>query len=260
LSRTSLIAFRSAVVTPDTAEALRHVDRNAAKRPGVTFHFKGIRRGEANWRGAKGPPHLSMRPTGREVQLRLSIRDGSPQDELALLWGLAVPLGFTPWNRYPVPGDNDDLFHYLGPWQMLFDHLCGEGRGELAWPSVCCAAQSDTGTWEGDRRPERFVQAQLHRLGLHCGPVDGVIGERTTSALQALGMVGTTLEETAESLGKFKSPKTSTQGRRHGHIVIDGDDVAVFSFGKVATQRTKQGVSLTIDGPGKVVLDIGQEV
>lgn len=259
-SRTNLVAYRRAVVTPDTAEALRHVELNAAKRKGPHISFKGVQRRDANWRGAGDAPHLSMTPTGRQVRLKMHLPTNRAEDEIALLWGIAVPLGFTPWNRYPIPGDNDDLFHYLGPWQMLFDHLCGEGRGEVAWSSVCCAAQCDVGTWEGDRRVERFVQSQLHRLGLHCGPVDGVIGERTTLALQALAVTGMTLDETAEALAKYRDPKPKASERRHGHIVIDGDDVAVFSYGKVASMKTKQGVALTIDGPGRVVLDIGQEV
>lgn len=260
LTRTNLVALRSSVLTPDTAEALSYVERSAALRSGVRVHYKGIKRNEASWRGAGANPHLSMRPTGREVRLKLSVPGATRAEEVALLWGIAVPHGFTPWNRYPVEGPEDDLFHFLGPWQMVFDYLCGEGRGELAWPSVCCAAQSDVGAWEGDRRVERFVQTQLHRLGLPCGPIDGVVGESTAACLRALGVSGKTLEETAEVLAKYKTPKVNTQDRRHGHIVVDGDDVAVFSYGKVATMRTKQGVALTIDGPGRVVLDIGQEV
>jgi len=266
LHRTDLIAYRSSVVTSDVAEALRHVELNAAKwSRDLNLAYEGVPRREANWLGGGESPHLSMRPSGREVRIQLSLAKGprKPEDrqqEVAMLWGFMVPLGFTPWNRYPVAGPDDDLFHYLGPWQALFDHLCGEGRGELAWPSVCCAAQSDVGTWEGDRRVERFVQAQLHRLGLHCGPVDGLIGDRTTLALNALGVRGKTLEETAEVLSKFELPKRPKTERRFGHIIIDGDDVAVFAYGSIAAQRTKQGVALAIDGPGKVILDIGQEV
>jgi hypothetical protein len=264
LNRLDFIAYRSSVATPDTAEAMRHVERNTAKRKGVRLAYKGTRSDEANWRGAGQNPHLSLRPTGREVRLRLHLPQEGQADikqaELALLWGIVVPLGFTPWNRYPVPGPEDDLFHFLGPWQGTFDHLCGEGRGELAWPSVCCAAQCDVGVWEGDRRVERFVQSQLHRLGLHCGPVDGIIGDRTAMALQALGVTGMTLEETAVSLAKYRIPVVEHMTRRHGHIILAGDDVTVLAYGQVATMRTPQGIALTVDGPGKVILDIGQEV
>ena len=266
LHRTNLVAYRSSVLTPDTAEALRHVERNVAKWPrDLRLTFQGVRRGDANWKGCGTSPHLSMRPTGREVRLRLHLPKGmdsseSRYREVSMLWGFVVPLGFTPWNRYPIPGPEDDLFHFLGPWQPLFDHLCGEGRGELAWPSVCCAAQSDVGTWEGDRKVERFVQAQLHRLGLHCGPVDGIIGERTSQALRALGVVGKTLEETATTLQGYEPPPKPKSERRFGHVVIDGDDVTVFAHGEIAAQRTHQGVALAIDGPGRVILDIGQEV
>lgn len=266
LTRTQLVAHRSSVTTPDTAERLRQLEARVAKwHTRLHLAYTGVKRTDANWRGAGKNPHLSMAPSGREVRLRVQLPADRPSDEarhqeVAMLWGFAVPLGFTPWNRYPVPGPEDDLFHYLGPWQTLFDHLCSEGRGELAWPSVCCAAQCDVGTWEGDKRVERFVQSQLHRLGLHCGPVDGVIGERTQGALNALGITGKTLEEIAEVLKQYREPSRPKGERRFGHIVIDGDDVAVFAHGQIAAQRTKQGVALAIDGPGRVILDIGQEV
>lgn len=265
LSRLNLVAHRSSVVTPDVAEALRQIEQEAAQQGHIRISFKGTPRSQASWVGTGSDPHLSLRPTGREVRLRAHLPDSQREgralreQEIATLWGLAIPAGFTPWLRYPVLGDGDDIFHFLGPWQPLYDHLCGEGRGELAWVSVCCAAQSDVGTWEGDRRVERFVQAQLHRLGLHCGPVDGFIGERTAMALRSLGMTGLSLEEMAVALGKLKPPIPDKAARRMGYVLIPGDDVSVQAYGKVASVRTLQGVSLAVDGPGKVIITIGQE-
>lgn len=246
LARINLVAYQSATVAPDVAEALRLAETRAA---GVRLHIKGPIRGTL-------PPHLSLIPAGREVRIKLTPKITDPL-ALGRLWGLLVPLGFTPKNRYPLPGADDDVYHFFGPWQGLFDHLCGEGRGEFAWPSVCCAAQVDVGTWEGDRTIDRFVQAQLHRLGLHCGPVDGVITDRVTGALRALAVIGKTMEETAHLLAKFRIPPVEVSERRTGHITVSGD-LSVMAYGKVATTRTQQGVALTIDGPGRVVLDIGQ--
>jgi hypothetical protein len=130
----------------------------------------------------------------------------------------------------------------------------------MAWASVCAAAQTDVGTWHGPKNVERFIQAQLHRLGLHCGPVDGEVGERTTEALRALGVQGTVLEEAARTLARFKTPTIEPSERRFGQIVLPGDDLTVVTYGKVSTTRTRQGVSLTVDGPGKVILNIGDEV
>jgi len=262
--RIQLVAHRSAVVAPDVAEALRQVERLAALDPLARIVFKGTSRAQVSWEGAVEPPRLSLRPAGREVQLKLQLQQDFPSEEqkiqveLATLWGIVVPLGFTPKNRYPNPGPEDDVFHYFGPWQGLYDHLCSEGRGEEAWPSVCAAAQADIGTWEGDRGVERFVQAQLHRLGLHCGPVDGIIGESTQKALAALAMKGQTLEQLADTLGKFKQPPASKEARRFCHLITPQEDVQAFAYGKIAATSIKTGYVFTVDGPGKVVLTFGE--
>ena len=265
-SRLELVAYQKSVVTPDTAEGLRQVELNAAGLGNIRIAYQGVQRPQAAW-WASGPhPHLSMRPAGREVRLRAHItgfegtEEARREYEVALMWGITLPCGFTPWNRYPIPGQDDDLFHFLGPWKRLHDHICAEGRGETAWASMCAAAQVDVGTWGGDRAVERFVQAQLHRLGLHCGPVDGQIGERTLQALQALGVSGSTLDETAEALAAFRTPQPNKEERRYGNILLPGDDLVVTSYGEVYTTQTNQGVAVTVDGPGKIVITVGQEV
>lgn len=248
LARLNLVAYRSASVTPDMAAALRVVQGKVSEHPGTRLLVKEPSRPAAT--------SLSLATAGREI--RLQLRRSNPMADLGMLWGLLVPLGFTPKNRYPVPGADDDVFHFLGPWQGLIDYMCGIGCGELAWPAVCCAAQVDVGTWDGDRTIDRFVQAQLHRLGLHCGPLDGIITDQVNGALRALGIVGKTLEEAAAILAAFRTPPIEVFKRRVGHIVVPGDDLSVVAYGRVATTRTRQGVALTIDGPGRVVLDIGQ--
>lgn len=270
--RKNLIAYRSAVVTDDTAKALRKLEANiASKAPGVRLVFEGVSLRDTRWNPwVEGPlqslPHLSMRPAGREVYLDLQLPDEGSLDpleaserKLALLWGFAIPLGFTPWSRFPVPGDHDKVFHFYGPWQGLLDHLASEGRGETAWPSLCAAAQSDVGTWMGTHRVERFVQTQLHRLGLHCGPVDGVVGEQTTAALKALGYQST-LVDTAKALAQLQDPPSPQKFQRTGHLILPGTDVTLLTYGDVASIKTPQGYTLSIEGPGKVVIAIGDEV
>lgn len=271
--RKHLIAYRSAVVTDDTAQALRALEANLASRaPGVRLLFSGVPSRDTQWDPWDGggplrsPPHLSMRPTGREVYLDLQLPDEASMDpqaaserKLALLWGFAIPLGFTPWNRFPVPGEHDKVYHFYGPWQSLLDHLASDGRGETAWSSLCAAAQSDVGTWMGSHRVERFVQAQLHRVGLHSGPVDGVIGEQTTAAIRALGY-HTTLVDTAKALTQLQDPVPPKRDRRTGHIILPGDDVTLLTYGRVTSIKTRQGYTLSVDGSGKVILNIGNEV
>jgi hypothetical protein len=269
VQRTSLVAYRSSVVTPDVAEAMRQLEISAADRGGIRISYKGTPRTDLHWEADTGPtecpPHLSMRPTGREVLLRVEFDsyEGPPElrreAEIAALWGLAIPHRFMPWKRHPTPGAGDDVFHFLGPWNTLHDHLLSDGRGEIAWASVCAAAQVDVGSWQGTKEVERFVQAQLHRIGFPCGPVDGEIGERTVSAIRSLGMQGKSLMETAQALAKMRDPKRHGSGRRIGHLVLAGDDVSVSAYGEIAAAKTRHGASVTVDGPGRLVVVVGEE-
>lgn len=262
-----LVSYRTSQVTPDTAEALRQLERAASKVDGARIHYKGVKANEATWKGVQVdpgptglPPYLSMRPTGREVYLSLSLDSNpDPAKGLEALWALAVPLGFMPWCRYPLPGPLASVFHYLGPWAGTIDFLHGEGRGELAWPSACCAAQVIEGKWEGDRLVERSIQAHLHRLGVYCGPVDGEIGETTLRSLRALGLGGKTSQESLDVLKSLADPPPAGGDRQPvvGHFAIKGVRVEAFSSGSVNTTRTRTGFSVTVQGEGRLVLLFG---
>jgi len=264
----ALVAHRKAVVTPDTAEALRRLEVAGAGHGGIRLRFQGVASSQCNWPGTNEdpgplalPPHLSMRPTGREVYLSVQLLEAEPDPlkSLAVLWGLAVPLGFMPWSRYPVPGPRDHVFHYFGPWSQITDFLHGEGRGEQAWPSVCTAAQLEVGTWGGNRLTERTIQANLHRLGVHCGPVDGIIGERTLQAMRSLGLGGSSLLEAAEALTRMKNATSEpSKGRRVGFVTMKGNYEA-FPSGEVHATRTQAGYAVTVDGPGRLILLFGED-
>ncbi len=271
MRRHRLVTFRSAVVAPDVPEVMARLERAAVALGGVRLRFKGTKASQTSWEAVSAhpgptrmPPHLSMRPAGREVSLRAELldykgpEDGRRSAEIAVLWGLAVPLGFIPWQRYPLEGPHDDVFHYLGPWAALVDGLHGEGRGEEAWPSACAAAQSDVGTWEGTMTTERTVQAQLHRLGIHCGPIDGIIGDRTLANVKAIGMGGMAMEDIAEAIVKMIPPRTPEDNERRAGQIVVGGNVEAFSSGSVHTTRTNTGYAMTIDGPGQVTLLIGE--
>jgi hypothetical protein len=267
MKRLDLVGYRRTLVTPDTAEAVRQLELRAVAHGDVRVIVQGPSADKCSWVGVKNDPgptgcpaYMSMRPTGRELYLRVQLVNGkgSPeeqrQQEVSILWGLAVPCGFTPWLRYPLAGRGDDVFHFLGPWQPLYDSLLGEGRGEEAWPSLCAAAQVDVGRWEGGRELERFVQAQLHRMGVPCGCVDGVVGARTTEGLRGLGYGGIPFTDVAQRLCSIEPIKQIPEKRR-GFISIEGSCTAA-STGKVALLRNPQGYAVAISGPGRVILDV----
>lgn len=248
---TKLQSYRQTLITPDTYDALCRLERTLATQKQVLL-YEGVSHQNRGDPGPLGlPSPLSMRATGREVYLRLESQN------LAALWGSVVPLGFVPWDRYPVPSQTSHVFHYMGPWARLGDFLHGEGMGDAVWPSICCAAQIEVGVWAGDRLLERSVQTHLHRLGVHCGPVDGQINPVATSALKALGLGGKTLEQVLPLLEKLQPPKDpQKQNRNIGHVVFNGPSIQAFTSGGINTVRTRTGYTFTVEGSGKLILTV----
>lgn len=248
--RQRLMVHKGLSLTGDTVNALKALEEGAHKLAGwrVQYHKPEPAEDRA----------LSLLPAGREVWLSLVHPEASPTPQRALeaLWGFAVPLGFTPLSRYPLMGHGSNVFHFLGPWTPLYDRLLAEGRGHLAWPSVCCAAQVDIGVWQGDKEQARFIQAQLHRVGLNVGPVDGVVGARTTAAIETLGLQRPSLAAVAVSLQQAEPPAHPSSVRGKGHVVIPGKDLSIVAYGGVTAVRTTHGASLDIRGPGRLIVDI----
>lgn len=252
MQRIKLIRYGKLTVTPDTREILEALTEKAKSvgwRLGFEPHPWGI---DDNL-----PRNCSLSVAGRGFRIEAAHdKISAPTPTLAAIWSLAVPVGLTPWGRYPLPGTKDRLFHNVGPWKPLMDRLLAEGRGHLAWPSVCAAAQVDSGTWNGDKTTERFIQAQLHRIGHNVGPVDGVIGPRTAQAIESYGLAGTSLSRVASVLIQREPPEPKKQRGATGHISVPGKSLSISSFGAVRTVQTNNGVSLDVQGPSRLVVDI----
>jgi hypothetical protein len=263
MQRESLVHARGGSITADAAEALRQLEVRCAERGNLRLLVQTVPLGGADdlkWKERFS--EWSMKHTGRWLDLDLAF-DEPEVDEgaekahrLAVLWALAIPCGFTPMQRYPIPTEDSRTFHCLGPWQILYDHLMGEGRGEEAWPSMCAAAQCDVGTWKGDRVTERFVQAQLHRVGVNVGPIDGQLAHRSLTGLKRLGLDSMPLTDAATRLAGMGSDQPKPQDRRIGHVVVPGQNLTIVCTGQVYSTKTATGAALTIDGPGRAVLDL----
>lgn len=242
-------------MAPDMAEAILKLEKAA---------------GAARWKVVLAGPKagtddgdpLSIAPAGREIHMSLARNDvKDAQAALNALWGFAVPLGFTPWLRWPVCGQpGDRRFFFLGPWKMIGDRLMAEGRGHMAWPSVCAAAQADAGVWKGADADKRFVQAQLHRLGKNCGPVDGIVAGRTLEALDSLGFGKEPFLKVADRLRTMETPVPAPAARKIGHLSLPGCKLVLSAFGGVKCVQGTQGAALTVDGPGRLVVDVESEV
>jgi hypothetical protein len=234
------------IVTGDTFEALDRLEARAKEHEAI-LDIRPL--------DLKGPRHLSLVPAGRLFKISFYKGDVQEGRRIAFVWSLAIPERFTPWDRNPVPSETQGVFSYLGPWEILYERLVAEGRGDVAWLSVCVAAQCDAGVWEGDRPVERFVQAQLHRVGQNCGPLDGIIGPRTVAAIKALGLEGLKLEElAAELMGRYPAG-VIRQDRKYGHLSL-GVPFTVETFGLVKKVRNPAGASFIIEGPGRILVEI----
>lgn len=202
------------------------------------------------------PSTQSLASAGREVYMRLEHpTHQNPQRALEALWGFAIPLGFTPWPRHPVlvGAAYEHVFHFLGPWQVVYDRMIAEGRGHLAWSSVRAAALSDVGAYAEPNKEGVFLQAQLHRVGQNPGAVDGVLGPRTAQAFQALELATGKRFTKAQWLAKlptFQPPKQSSLA-----IISCTTNHQIQSFGEIQTIRSNQGAKVKINGPGRIVVD-----
>lgn len=245
--RQKMRTYKGLIVTADVAEALHLLEVKANEQGKWRVKFLP--------QPAAKPDPLSLACCGREVQFVFEKAGAPSQDALNAAWGCAVPLGFSPKLRYPLLETGSTVFHFFGPWQGLHGCLLAEGRGHLAWPSVCCASQCDVGEWKGDKEEARFVQAQLHRLGRNCGPIDGVIGPRTAAAIESLALPRSGLAQVAEHL-RAAEPAAATAQKGRGHLHIPGFELVVEGYGGVKAWQLQTGAGIEVNGPGRLVVDV----
>lgn len=250
MHRTRLMTYKGLIVTPDLAKALGALEAAANKSKWRVRYIKSAY--------VYDFPNELM-TAGREVRFVFEQAGVQPQESLNAAWGHAVPLGFTPRLRDPrIRLDKDhEVFHYFGPWQPLYGKMLAEGRGHLAWTSVCCAAQVDVGVWQGDKTEARFVQAQLHRLERNCGPIDGIVGRRTAAAIESLALPRGSLAIVAEHLRTAGNPMSEMKPKiTRGHIHLPGQDLVISGHGGVRTWPMDNGAGVEVTGPGRIVVDV----
>ena len=245
--RQRLRTYKGLLVTADVADALRLLEGKASQQGRWKVKYL---------KPAVKPDRMSLLPAGREIHLQFEKAGATAQEALNATWGCAVPLGFTPKLRYPLVEPGYLVFYFYGPWQGLHNKLLAEGRGHLAWPSICCAAQVDTGEWKGDKEEARFVQAQLHRLGRNPGPLDGVVGQRTAAAIESLNLPRGSLAVVAEHLRTAEPPAQKNQGGGRGHLLIPDHELVVQGYGGVKAWATQNGAGFEVNGPGRIVVDV----
>ena len=208
------------------------------------------------------PISTEMGALGREVCFEMKHNgdfEASTQDKVNALWGLAVPLGFTPYNRYAIDDSLSFMFHHFDCWTPMMDRILAEGRGHQMWGSLVCACSVDIGVWKGDKTLVRMIQAQLHRIGYNCGVIDGIVGSRTLKCIQANNLEGMELVEIAKILiKKHKRESNVSKKTTKGFISIPERQFQVTTYGNVQTVKSTNGVSVETKSGGRLVIDIGE--
>lgn len=248
MNRINLVEFGAFKITEDTEKALNLLIKRA-ENFGWLIDI------------CEAPIETDLKGCGREICFEMKSKqdfETTSQDQINALWGLAIPLGFTPYNRYPLDDSLSYMFHFFGVWQPLMDRLLAEGRGHLMWSSLVCASLCDIGKWSGGKTLVRTIQSQLHRIGYNCGAIDGILGSRTLRCIQANNLQNTKLETVAKILCEKKKIQVSANKSTKGFISLPNREFQVTCYGRVHTVKSSSGVSIESSGGGRIILDIGE--
>ena len=241
--REKLISFAGVRTTADLKEALDKLENRLGKLGDVRLKISTS-------------SATSLGSLGRELLMELVSSKYTKEECVFLLWGNAIPCGFTPLDRFPnLPTETSAVFQYYGKWQVLLDNHLKEGQGEYAFDSLLVATACEIGAWKGDRGIERYIQAQLHRLGHSVGQLDGIIKDREQEAFRSMGLQGISLEDIAKRLYHTKKSITPRKEGK-GYVVLPNIPHQVYSYGEVNTNRTANGVSISARGTGRIVIDL----
>lgn len=242
--RTSLISLRGIRVVPELAEAIRRLEGALVKVGDVRLKVSSSNA-------------TDMGKAGREVSLELISSKYSEKECCFILWGCAIPCGFTPLDRYPnLNTETKNVFHYIGEWHTFLSSLLSYGMGEFAWENICLASLLDVGLTRPPNIKVCYIQAQLARLGLYIGNIDGVYSEVVNKGLSTLGLLGKEEREVIEHLNDIGTKPLEKKKPLNGFITLPEVPFRASSYGEVSTVQKKNGVELVIEGTGRVVLDV----
>ena len=256
IKRTGLTRYGALTVATDTAFAL-HALEQKAKEKNIILDIVDAKesciRNQAQ----------SFYDAGREILIRYSSKNTynhSVYEKICIVWSLAYPLGFQPYFRHPLPGEGSDIFHFFGIWQPIMERLYAEGSGEYAWSSMWYAAMTDIGKIQDTEYLLFFIQGQLHRLGVNCGPILGKMTDRTKRGLQSLGLYGMSYENIAIELCSREPTSSYTSSTESGYLYLStvslDRDLQVNQSGDIGVVNDPNGIKFNIGkGTGKITID-----
>ena len=142
------------------------------------------------------PPGGSLHESGRSMDIDLS----KIKVSLKEFWNIAAKYGFFPIISTPST-KLSEAWHFdcRGSHQLVYDYYkSGKANNMPAYTAMAVSAIMAIGVNVdkfSSHNNEAFIQSALIRLGFEIGNIDGVIGAKTNSALQQLGIKSTKVEE-----------------------------------------------------------------
>jgi hypothetical protein len=164
--RLTLVNFQGVWLSPDTLQAFQNLKTHAESEGwtlvGPAFSVR----------------KTDLAPAGREITIQLIKAGLSDQQAMETLWDYSQQFGFQMLDRFPVVKDSYTLV-CLGPWAAPYEQLQTVKSSKEAWEILVVAALSDVGRYRGEKPLEKFVQAQMLRLG-HLVDLDGNLKSETS--------------------------------------------------------------------------------
>ena len=192
---------RMAHCTPDMKAALRAIGVELEQRSGRLFLSDLFRSFDMQLQshmdfvnGKKKafspPPGGSLHEAGRALDLDL---DSLAPVKLADFWELARPHGLLPIIEKPTPGVSESWhFDCRGSHDLVYEYYrAGNGTNFKPYAAMAASAILSIGVQVekfGPNQSAALIQSALIRLGQVIGNIDGSIGRKTRSALDAVGV------------------------------------------------------------------------
>src|SRR5262249_4927938 len=136
------------------------------------------------------PPGGSLHEAGRALDLDL---DGLAPVKLAEFWDLARPHGLLPIINKPTPGVSESWhFDCRGSHHIVYKYYqAGNGTNFKPYAAMAASAILAIGVQGekfGQNQTAASIQSALIRLGQVIGNIDGSLGTKTRSAIEAVGV------------------------------------------------------------------------
>jgi hypothetical protein len=215
----------AAMVTPDLNSALIELDKAVKQQNGTLYITELFRSWDTQAKAREdyetkkkkafvAPPGGSFHQAGRAVDFsvkELNFQNLSEDKWLQKFWDLAKPLGFRPIIRIPDL-NMSECWHFDFPgkdWLKLYDLADDFEHDAITYASVAKCCILDIGKWDPNAgstsMKNMFIQSQLLRLGQHdIGDVDGILGFKTSRAINSLGFAGMSIDQVATLIASRK--------------------------------------------------------